>query len=144
MKYLVRFNESYTFKDLCNDSLTYLIDDGFGLYINEDGYYINICLYRKGIKRTSPYLVYTSDSFTWDEINNDFIPFLQLYKSTYPRGQYSIKSMSIISCNGTLSSDTGYNDKIYINFENILNNSMDDYPNVINNIDNIQLTLYKN
>ena len=143
MKYLIGFNENLDeFEKFCRDNLAYLLDEGFGFEkISRDGnHYISMCLYKKDPRRTSPALVHTS-GFYWNDIKDDFIPFLELFNEKFSSGKYSIKGINFFG-----KYDGKFGD-IYIekqiptkdkSFDDILNDTLNlDY------IDNIQLILYK-
>lgn len=84
MKYLKKFNESNSdreeeIKKFCEENLAYLIDAGFNLrYRDYPDYEIadheNIELTIDLVKDTT---------FKWDEIVNDFVPFLQILDDKY-------------------------------------------------------------
>ena len=96
MKYLIGFNENLDeFEKFCRDNLAYLLDEGFGFEkISRDGnHYISMCLYKKDPRRTSPALVHTS-GFYWNDIKDDFIPFLELFNEKFSSGKYSIKGIN--------------------------------------------------
>jgi len=84
MKYLKKFNESNSdreeeIKKFCEENLAYLIDAGFNLrYRDYPDYEIadheNIELTIDLVKDTT---------FKWNEIVNDFVPFLQILDDKY-------------------------------------------------------------
>ena len=142
MKYLIRFNENLNeFEKFCRDNLAYLLDEGFGFEkISSDGnHYLSMCFYKKDTRRTSPAHVHTS-GFYWNDIKDDFIPFLELFNEKFPLGKHSIKSIGFNTKNRF--DDTYIERQIPIkgrSFEDILNDTL----NFGVWLDNIQLTLYK-
>jgi hypothetical protein len=71
MRYLKTF-ESILSKDIkkfCEDNLAYLVDIGFSIDISEDRHYDNAY---------SIYITNKDNSFKWDDIKYDFIPFFEL------------------------------------------------------------------
>lgn len=75
MIYLRSFNEGsrgivellHSVTKFCNDTLVYLIDEGFDIEIEKGVLNKDICIYFRG--KGNRY-------FTWDEIESDFIPFI--------------------------------------------------------------------
>jgi hypothetical protein len=144
MKYLIRFNESIDeIEKFSRDSLAYLLDEGFEFKkISSDrDHYICFCLYKVDPKRISPTLVdKNTNGFYWDDIKDDFIPFLELFNEKFPYGKSSIKSIGFNTKNRF--DDTYIERQIPIkgkSFEDILNDTL----NFGVWLDNIQLTLYK-
>jgi len=77
MIYLKRFNESNSTKKdnilkFCEENLGYLMDNGFGIIIAERGNDLNIEFDR-----------YDSKLFKWEDIMDDFLPFLELFDMTF-------------------------------------------------------------
>lgn len=76
-------------KKLCNDSLAYLIDDGFKVsFKREDNILVITIKHRK------------DKVFTWDEIKYDFISFIEILNK-----EFEIVKQSIYSIRGTLNVD---------------------------------------
>jgi len=85
MIYLKRFNESVSvdeIKDFCKEYLAYLIDDGFDIStetLHEPNYNKKItdyiCLTLKSSKK--------GDEFYWNDIKDDFIPFITILSEKY-------------------------------------------------------------
>ncbi len=87
MKYLKKFNESNSnkvedVKKFCNENLAYLIDAGFYLMYSTSSSFIDK---QKGIlpKQCSISLHKHSGFMKWDEIVDDFVPFLQILNNKY-------------------------------------------------------------
>jgi len=77
MIYLKKFNESNSTKKdeilkFCQENLGYLMDNGFGIIIAERGNDLNIEFDR-----------YDSKLFKWEDIMDDFVPFLELFDMTF-------------------------------------------------------------
>lgn len=73
MIYLKKFNESNSTKKddilkFCQENLGYLMDDGFGIIIAERENDLNIEFDR-----------YDGKLFKWEDIMDDFVPFLELF-----------------------------------------------------------------
>jgi hypothetical protein len=146
MKYLKSFNESLEDVDsLVKNYLSFILDE-LTYYINTSNIKYNICIYRPSPKRTSPYLVWSSNTFSWNDIKDDFIPFLKIYREQYKKGEFSISCLNFYTGNDLkFTSDfekfyTG-NDLKFI--------SDDDFEELYTmekdfNIDNIQIVLNKN
>lgn len=152
MKYLIRFNESVddgNVENYCKNCLAYILDNGFDINLSYNIHSITLCFYRKDSRRTSPALVHTSKTFSWNEIKDDFIPFLESYNDKYTSGKYSIKGINFymnepadpIKRDGWINfyceKNVGKNGE---RFEDILNDTMS-YE--LSEIDNIQIILYK-
>jgi hypothetical protein len=103
MKHLKRFNEGFEpnevedLKDFCNNTLAYLLDDGFEVKFSklevEKDEYLNITLYgpidttyikSRGL---ASYLYITGEGdrrlFSWSEIKDYYIPFIMLLKNRH-------------------------------------------------------------
>ncbi len=87
MKYLKKFNESNSnkveeIKKFCNENLAYLIDAGFYLMYSTSSSFGDK---QKGIlpEKCSISLHKHSGFMKWDEIADDFIPFLQILNNKY-------------------------------------------------------------
>lgn len=83
MKYLKKFNESVDndIKLFCNNYLAYLLDDGFKIvyYNRANGIEVDI------VKPTNASLldVIGLQIFSWNDIKDYFIPFIETLKDTY-------------------------------------------------------------
>jgi hypothetical protein len=84
MKYLIKFNESKLgdeLEDLCQTYLSFLKDDGFECYVNSSGICTHITIF---IEHFHHYPFPDRDKrFHWSEIEDDFIPFLQILSERY-------------------------------------------------------------
>jgi len=100
MRYL-KYNEEFTgitdpnliklvddLKSFANDSLAYLIDDGFSISVGRKSYnpikgYLPefSILKRKG--EVDEYNTAKVEKFTWEEIKDDFIPFIEMCNEKY-------------------------------------------------------------
>ena len=125
MKYLMKYNESIKeidfdklvndFKNLSNECLAYLVDDGFTISIRKDGnpfvgYYISFSLtIEKTIGNPDEGGRYISENFSWKDIKDDFIPYLQMVKEKFLiRDEYSLPFYIVTNYgNYTLSYDNG-------------------------------------
>jgi hypothetical protein len=95
MRYL-KYNEEFTgmtdpdlmklqneFRDFANDCLAYLVDDGFSVSVGKKPFTtwpVNIYLpefffCKKGVTEYNQFIV---EKFSWEEIKDDFIPFLEM------------------------------------------------------------------
>jgi hypothetical protein len=78
MKYLKRIfetleeSEYYKLKDFCYSNLAYLIDEGFDISIDRKSINFMIRISKWKIKGNSGHFY----PFTWDDIKDDFIPFI--------------------------------------------------------------------
>ena len=97
MKHLKRFNESLTpdevddLKDFCEVNLAYLLDEDFIVDIDS----------RFGTTGNVSFNLKRESGFTWNEISDHFIPFLQRLSN-----RYIIVDRVIISFQGTGTRDT--------------------------------------
>ena len=84
MKYLKRFNESKLgdeLEDFCKEYLAYLTDDKFECYVNSNDINTHITILGR---KTQPYPAdLRCRRFYWSEIEDDFIPFLQILSERY-------------------------------------------------------------
>ena len=98
MKYLKKFNESNSdkveeIKKFCEDNLAYLIDAGFSLkyadYSSDDNRdllnidYQSIGLNVFLVRNSTNVFTNHFSAFNWDEVVNDFVPFLQMLDDKY-------------------------------------------------------------
>ena len=97
MKHLKRYNESLTpdgiddLKEFCEMNLVYLMDEDFIVDIDS----------RFGTTGNVSFDLKRESGFTWDEIKDHFIPFLQRLSN-----RYIIVDRVIISFQGTGTRDT--------------------------------------
>jgi hypothetical protein len=84
MKHLRRFNEDLTkdeiqeLKEFCESCLAYLLDEGFEIdYEKGTGDFHWIDLWGSLDENENPI------SYTWDQVKDYYIPFIQLLKSRY-------------------------------------------------------------
>jgi hypothetical protein len=113
MRYLRKFNESADggfsdFKKFCEDSLAYLIDDGFRVKVDAEDNTLSILIHKFSFPNWT--------NFTWDDVKDDVIPLLELLKEKY----YFNENISFIG------EDLNYNN-FYLSYkyDNILN---DNFP----------------
>ena len=101
MRYLRKYNEEFTgmtdpnliklvddLKKLADDCLAYLYDDGFSVSVGRKSYgptkgYLPEFSILKKKGEVDEYNTINVERFTWDEIKDDFIPFLELCKDKY-------------------------------------------------------------
>lgn len=123
MKYLKLFNESNdTFEtelqEFCDNNLAYLIDMGFKVIVNR--YYDDILKERSyEIKlyktRDGSYIYYK-----WEEINDDFIPFLTILNNKYDIIRIKMDHLIIDKA----SSIGAYKSFITVNLNTMLNDKI--------------------
>lgn len=113
MRYLRKFNESTDggfsdFKKFCEDSLAYLIDDGFRVKVDAEDDTLSILIHKFSFPNWT--------NFTWDDVKDDVIPLLEVLKEKY----YFNENISFIG------EDLNYNN-FYLSYkyDNILN---DNFP----------------
>jgi hypothetical protein len=80
MRYLRKFNESTDggfsdFKKFCEDSLAYLIDDGFRVKVDAEDITLSILIHKFSFPNWT--------KFTWDDVKDDVIPLLEVLKEKY-------------------------------------------------------------
>lgn len=117
MRYLKRFNESlseYDLKEFCEENLVSLMDNKYNVYVynkrdNEDIYPVVIFLGNDDIE----------ESFKWDDIKEDFIPFIELLKTKYTITNENGNLPAIIKFN------KGYNSSDY-HIDDILEDDISD------------------
>ena len=86
MKHLRRFNESLNkeeLQDFCETYLAYLLDEGYSIVSTEIGFGEYVLVLTNGkrldnIPIDSPELL-----FPWEEVNDQFIPFLHMLSKQY-------------------------------------------------------------
>jgi hypothetical protein len=114
MKYIKLFEDLFEdeLQDFCDTYLAYLKDDGFNVYINSAGWTDGqgeITILRRNEDG------FTLDEFSWDEVKDHFIPFLQmLYKEyNYDKSTDKIIFFTPNAKYITKSFDEVVNDKIF-------------------------------
>lgn len=110
MKYLKLYNESYSKNDLeefCNDNLAFILDMGFRLSIHsfKNNIISMTCIDDKGVLLS--------------EINNDFIPFLELLKLNYKPSSNSVRFDFI--------TDESKKDYVYVDYYDIIDEDVKNY-----------------
>jgi hypothetical protein len=86
MRYLKSFNEKKNYqeifsdvKELCEESLVYLLDDpSYNLEFFSIQNNLSIVFLKK--EKSQPW---PAGSFSWDDIKNDYIPFIEMLSSKY-------------------------------------------------------------
>jgi hypothetical protein len=114
MKYIKLFEDLFedNLQDFCDTYLAYLKDEGFNIYINSSGWTDGqgeITILRRNEDG------FTLDEFSWDEVKDQIIPFLQmLYKEyDYDKSIDKILFFTTNSKNMSKSLDDVVNDKIF-------------------------------
>lgn len=99
-------------KDFCDNSLAYLLDDGYeiklrpGFYDRDEGYMI-VTLYFPGDNYDTNDSYSTTGEFHWNDVKDYYIPFLQLLSRRYKLG--------------TLQNKTTKGNNIFFSADRILN-----------------------
>lgn len=87
MKYLKKFNESKLgdeLKDFCQEYLAYLTDGRFECYVNSNDVNTHITILDRDYNDVNfPGFPGNAKRFYWNEIEDDFIPFLQILSERY-------------------------------------------------------------
>ena len=86
MKHLRRFNESLNkeeLQDFCDTYLAYLLDDGYSIVASEIGFGEYVLVLRNGKRLDNVPVDSPEFLFTWDEIKDQFIPFLHMLSKQY-------------------------------------------------------------
>lgn len=84
MKYLKRFNESKLgdeLEDFCKEYLAYLTDEKFECYVNSNSINTHITILDRDYNDVN--FPGKGRRFYWSEIEDDFIPFLQILSERY-------------------------------------------------------------
>ena len=82
MKYLRKFNESYSddVQEFCDNNIAYLKDEGYKIYVNDMGSRIEVSFFMEEWWNT---IDYSLTKFNWDDVKEDFIPFIELFNEKY-------------------------------------------------------------
>ena len=86
MKHLKKFNESMNkegLQDFCDTYLAYLLDDGYSIEASEIGFGEYVLVLRNGKRLDNVPVDSPEFLFTWDEIKDQFIPFLHMLSKQY-------------------------------------------------------------
>jgi hypothetical protein len=127
MKYLKRFNESKIIdtsshelfisklEDFCEESLAYLLDEGYYFNISDNGDYSKIRFTFRG------------KNIIWDDIKDDFSPFLELLREKYDIDNRETEEVLIWARPEKKSDGSHY----YFSIDELLNDEMENcgYPN---------------
>ena len=114
MKYIKLFEDLFkdNLQDFCDNYLAYLKDEGFNVYINSSGW-----THGQGeitiLHRNED--GFTLDEFSWDEVKDHIIPFLQMLYKEYNYDK-SIDKILFFTSNAkyiTKSFDDVVSDKIF-------------------------------
>jgi hypothetical protein len=84
MKHLRKFNESKLgdeLEDFCKEYLAYLTDGKFECYVNSNNINTHITILERDYN--AEFFPGRSKRFYWNEIEDDFIPFLQILSEKY-------------------------------------------------------------
>jgi hypothetical protein len=84
MKHLKKFNESKLgdeLEDFCKEYLAYLTDGKFECYVNSNSINTHITILERDYN--AEFFPGRSKRFYWNEIEDDFIPFLQILSEKY-------------------------------------------------------------
>jgi hypothetical protein len=115
MKYIKLFEDLFedNLQDFCDTYLAYLKDEGFNIYINSSGWTDGqgeITILRRNEDG------FTLDEFSWNEVKDQIIPFLQmLYKEyNYDKSKDNILFFTSNSKHIIKSFDDIANDKVFI------------------------------
>ncbi len=111
MEHIKSFDELYLddIEKFCNDNLAYILDDGFMFRIRP--------IKTFNYSNSSFYIVLYNDlkSFKWDDIKNDFIPFLQLFSEKYKTNKvtFTLNNLNDMKNIIDISYDKIINDKLF-------------------------------
>lgn len=87
MIYLKKFNESKSInylQELIDNYLAFLKDDGFVVSLTTQRNSYNICIHKEDSRRNNnSFFLHTSDTFSWENIKDYLLPFLQLVEENY-------------------------------------------------------------
>ena len=91
MKHLRKFNESLNkeeLQDFCDTYLAYLLDEGYSIEASEIGFDESVLILRNENRPTNVPMDSPELLFTWEEVKDQFIPFLHMLSK-----QYTIRSI---------------------------------------------------
>lgn len=86
MKHLRKFNESLNkeeLQDFCDTYLAYLLDDGYSIVASEIGFGEYVLVLRNGKRLDNVPIDSPELLFPWEEVNDQFIPFLHMLSKQY-------------------------------------------------------------
>ena len=86
MKHLKKFNENLNkegLQDFCDTYLAYLLDEGYSIVASEIGFDEYVLVLRNGKRLDNLPIDSPELLFTWDEIKDQFIPFLHMLSKQY-------------------------------------------------------------
>ena len=86
MKHLKKFNESLNkeeLQDFCDTYLAYLLDEGYSTEANEIGFGEYVLVLRNENRPTNVPMDSPELLFTWEEVKDQFIPFLHMLSKQY-------------------------------------------------------------
>jgi hypothetical protein len=86
MKHLKKFNESVhmeELQDFCDTYLAYLLDEGYLIEVSDIDLGESIIILKKGKRPSNMPLNSPEFLFAWDEIKDQFIPFLHMLSKQY-------------------------------------------------------------
>lgn len=94
-------------KDFCDNSLAYLLDDGYEIKLRRYETYMIVTLYFPGDNYDTNDSYSTTGEFHWNDVKDYYIPFLQLLSRRYKLG--------------TLQNKTTKGNNIFFSADRILN-----------------------
>ena len=86
MIHLRKFNESVNkeeLQDFCDTYLAYLLDEGYSIEAGEIGFDEYLLVLRNATKPTNVPIDSPELLFTWEEVKDQFIPFLHILSKQY-------------------------------------------------------------
>ena len=86
MKHLKEFNESLNkeeLQDFCDTYLAYLLDEGYSIEASEIGFGEYVLVLRNENRPTNVPIDSPELLFTWEEVKDQFIPFLHMLSKQY-------------------------------------------------------------
>ncbi len=114
MKYIKLFEDHFenNIQDFCDTYLAYLKDEGFDIYINSSGWFDGqgeITILRRNENG------FILDDYSWDEVRDHVIPFLQMLYKEYNYDKSIDKILFFTSSAKTISKslDDVINDKVF-------------------------------
>jgi hypothetical protein len=119
MKYLKKFNESNLGDELgvfCQEYLAYLTDLKFECYVNGNDFNTHITILDRDKNSSTG-----GRRFYWNEIEDDFIPFLQILSERY------IITHNSIYLQGFISTTTPYQHYKVFSIKDVINGKIPDY-----------------